>query len=144
MLESWTLLKTSWVDYRDEQLFSSDEEIPELGFSVKDARGDTGKTAAAIQYLQAKYIYGTGLSRFSGARLNKAAQWMLQRMTNYLTQTAAATETTRNNSILNKTLWTFLAQVMLTLVLLTTLLTNLLLVTKVMLLKLSEIRRRCV
>ena len=41
------------------------------------------------------------MSRFSGARLNKAAQWMQSQNESLLKQTAA-TETTRNNSILQQ------------------------------------------
>ena len=99
--EIMNTVKSSWVDYRDEQLMTSDEEIPGLGFTVREARGDTGKTAAATQFLQAKYIYRTGLSRFSGARLNKAAQWMLEQNESLLKQ-AAAQETARNNSLLQQ------------------------------------------
>ena len=96
--------ENSYNAFRDDHLRNSTDliQLPDgEQIQVNEARGDTAKTAAAIAYIQRKFISASGLDKFSAERLGPALDFM-QRSNQQAIAQEAALETKRNQSLLKQ------------------------------------------
>ena len=96
--------QSSYNTYRDNALLNDDTVIQLADgtqFRVNEAKGDTAKTAAAMDYIRRQYITEEGWAGRSPQRLGKTLDYIQQSDNTYLTQEAAV-ETRRNESLLEQ------------------------------------------
>ena len=90
--------KASWNSFRDSGLMNSPEliQLPDGSqFKVNESKGDTGKVAASIAYLQRQFIEQAGFAGLSPERLGTALDYMQVENQKAIAQQAAM-ETKRN------------------------------------------------
>ena len=98
------MTKNSYEQFSNDHLMNSEDVIQLPNgeqIAVKDARGDTAKTAAAQSYIQRKFIESSGLSRYSPVRLGGALDYMDQVNRKIIAQESAL-ETKRNKGLLKQ------------------------------------------
>ena len=93
--------QSSYESYRNNAL-QNNTTVVQLAdgtqFRVNEARGDTSKTAAAMDYIRRQFITEEGWAGRSPQRLGKSLDYIQSSDNKYLTQEAAV-ETRRNDSI---------------------------------------------